>query len=441
MTPQSANNIPLYPDRDFIRNRCSFTRVYAMAAGLRRILRRNDPDLPICLAAGGRELVAAALLAGLDQGPELLLPYSFSTRTLEELRQLTGFSAVITDQALDLPAAITRLDVQSATEAPLEELFFDPTRPLLRIFTGGSTGTPRIWTKTCGNLFQEALYLARSFQVSSQDCIVATVPPYHIYGLLFSVLLPLVSGASVPENTPSFPGEIRDTVAKNKGTLLAAVPAHYRALRRCPLSGLRLAVSSAGMLDPADNLSFFQQSGVGVVEVYGSTETGGIATRTRALGEDHFSPFASVDWKIEAERLAVRSPYISPDLPLDPEGFFLTADRVTSCEDKGFQLLGRVDSVVKVGGKRVDLDEIRAILKKIPGVSDCVVIALDEPGGRERTIAALVAGTVSRQELQRALRDQLEPWAMPRRIRVVDQIPTRSSGKYDRNAIEQLLQP
>jgi acyl-coenzyme A synthetase/AMP-(fatty) acid ligase len=99
-----------------------------------------------------------------------------------------------------------------------------------------------------------------------------------------------------------------------------------------------------------------------------------------------------------------------------------------------------MDGVAKVGGKRVDLEEIRAIINKQSGVMDCVVMALAESGGRENRLAALVqAGGIEMEQIRKELSDFLEPWAMPRVIRMVGQIPLLPSGKYDREAILRLL--
>ena len=176
-------------------------------------------------------------------------------------------------------------------------------------------------------------------------------------------------------------------------TIFAAVPAHYRALKKYPLSGstLRLALSSAGMLEKDDSLAFFHNNNVSVVEVYGSTETGGIASRNRSLGEEYFTAFPTVDYRFSHGKLAVKSAYISPDLPLDRDGFFLTADRVEPA-GAGFSLRGRSDTVTKVGGKRVDLEEVCNLVKSQPGVDDCVVMVLAEGGGRGSLTGALIEG-------------------------------------------------
>ena len=139
---------------------------------------------------------------------------------------------------------------------------------------------------------------------------------------------------------------------------------------------LRLAFSSAAPLDGEDAAFFREQTGLAINEIYGSTETGGMAIRS--YGENHGSwePFACIDWKILSDHLCVRSAFISPDLPRDAEGFFMTADRAAEAGEARFMLRGRADHVVKIAGKRVDLEEIREKIRRIPGVTDAYVTAV-----------------------------------------------------------------
>ena len=442
-------NGPAYPHNEFIRNGVTFGEVYDMAAGFRALLAASEyQGAAICLAVDDRAVMAAVLLAALHssppKAPTLLLPFALSAKSLAGMQQLTGFRAAITDVDRDFPpgTAIIRPPAGAAPDFAISDRIA-PQGELLRIFTGGSTGAPKLWSKTGENLFGEGLSLAHHFAVTEKDCIVATVPPFHIYGLLFSVTLPLVSGASVVMATPSFPGEIADVIDKENGTLLAAIPPHYRALRGKKVAGpsLRLAFSSAGMLDAEDNEAFTRLNKVDIVEVYGSTETGGIATRNRHRGEAAFTAFPAVSWTVKDDRLCVRSPFLSPELPVADDGYFTTGDRVEPGGENRFLLKGRVDGVTKVGGKRVDLEEVRAIIKKVPGVSDSVVLALPDPGGREHRIAALVQGAgVDMALLRQTLADSLEFYALPRVLKTVGQIPLQDNGKYDRNAIIGLLE-
>ncbi len=136
----------------------------------------------------------------------------------------------------------------------------------------------------------------------------------------------------------------------------------------------------------------------------------------------------------------MRSPYISPDLRLDKDGYFLTADRVDPCGGEGFLLKGRADSVTKVGGKRVDLEEVRSLIRAQDGVEDCVVLGLAGSGGRGHLIAALIQGrAVDPDRIRTTLADRLEPYALPRVFRIIDRIPVLENGKYNRQAIERLL--
>ncbi len=432
---------PSFPQKEFVCGGTTFGEVYAMAAGLQTaIARLEDSGAIICLAAEDKAVIAAALLASLACSSTLLLPYSFSAMALSQLQQTAGYTLALTDTKRDFPEGISILypsDLGPAKRPLTPRLA--PDSLFLQIFTGGSTGMPQMWSKTRENLFGEGLFLAERFAVTENDCILATVPPHHIYGLLYSVILPLVSSASVVGEAPSFPSEILAAATKHRATILASVPAHYRVLRDKEMS-LRLALSSAGMLDQEDNLLFGRRNPHGIVEVYGSTETGGIATRNRSQGEEYFTAFTPLQWKIVDRRLAVLSSFISPELPIDVEGYFTTGDRVTKEGPNQFSLQGRTDAVTKVGGKRVDLDEISTLIKKQPGVRDCVVIALPEAGGRGHRLAALIEGeTANSKSIKNNLADCLESYALPRRIKKVDRIPITANGKYDRTAIVRLL--
>ncbi len=438
---------PVYPEQEFVCNRASFADIYSMASKFYlRLKEIEDKKVPVCLAAADRSTIAAALLASLASGNILALPHSFSAATLEQMQNATGYQLAIVDKGLkrDLPANTRLLSLESMdnTESPgfaSEDISVHTTWLLL--FTGGSTGTPKIWSKTAGNMLGEALFMASRFSIDTSDTIVATVTPYHIYGLLFSVLLPLVASARVLGETPSFPAEIAKVAHRESATIFASVPAHYRVLRgRRITPSLRLAFSSAGMLEEEDNEGFCQTNKIGIVEVYGSTETGGLATRDRSDGQNFFTPLSPVKWQIKEERLYVRSPFLSPDLPMDENNFFLSGDRVQSRGENEFSLHGRADSIAKVGGERVDLDEIRDLLQGQPNVKECVVMALVDGSGRGNRIAALVRGHgIDLKQIKKSLAFSLEPAALPKRIKKVDYIPVTANGKYDREKIQTLL--
>jgi acyl-coenzyme A synthetase/AMP-(fatty) acid ligase len=437
-----AERLGAAPELPFIIGGVSRGALHGLALELRdRLLGLGPAREPVCLATDDRVAVAAAVLASLAGGPPLVVPHAATPQALVEAREATGFRRALGDDRSVVPVGVELLRIGAGMRPPQP---FVPSRPLdepfVRLYTGGSTGAPQAWSKTPRNLLAEACYMTRRFGFVPADRIVATVSPRHIYGMLFSVLAPLVSGAAVLRETPFFPAAIAAEAARVDATVLVSVPAQVRALGATAwtATGLRLALSSTASLAAAESAAFAANAGVGVTEIYGSTETGGIAARCRATGESTWSALDGVEWRLVRGRLHVLSPYLSPDLPRGRDGSFRTADRAVRAVS-GFELQGRADGVVKVGGRRVDLGEIAERLKGLPGVSEAYVWSRDVSQGRGREIVALVAGRARPETLLRALRKLLPAAAVPRRIGRVERIPTTAAGKPDQVAADKLL--
>ena len=388
-------------------------------------------------------MMAAALLATLAGGPQLLLPHALSAAALEDLKMMSGFDTAIAGSDDALPDGTMRIDPQALTETAdslAGDEAPDPDRAWVHLFTGGSTGAPRLWSKTPRNLLGEVTYLQSRFEVGSGDRILATVPALHIYGLLFSLLLPLLASARVAAQTPSFPEEIKQQMADVSPTILIGAPVHYRALKAHPpdRGALRLAFSSAGPLPEADGLAFSDATQVDLIEVYGSTETGGIATRCRAKGESGFTVYDCIQSRVAGDELDIRSAFLSAELPVRDSGWFTVADRIKP-ENDGFVVVGRADHVVKVGGNRVDLEKVRQAITAIEGVREAIVLSNPADTGRNQEIVALAAGRRTPAEIQESLNPVLEPHERPRRIVMVYAIPMAATGKPDRQAIREMV--
>lgn len=440
---------PADPDRIFGLPDIHYGALYAKAAYLRRALDEikaaSGPDTrPVCLCTADRTATTAALLAALAGGPSLVMPHAHSESVLAELHRLIHFELAIVDRAYPLPPGTRQIDMATlepagkdlASAPPLT-----PDAPWVHLFTGGSTGTPQLWTKTVRNLLGESAYLQKAFAVSAHDRVLTTSPPYHIYGLLYSVLVPLLANAGVLTETPAFPGELAAAISDAQPTILVTVPVYYRTMQNhlATKSRLRLAFSSASPLAASDADAFSQATGVPLYDVYGSTETGGFASQCRAAGESGFTPFACVDLQVHSERLWVRSDFLSPELPVNERGYFEAADRVTDRQDGTFTVIGRADGVVKVGGKRVDMAAIRTRLLELEAVRDALVFARPTATGRGNEILALVETDRPGADIKRELGACLETYARPRVIRIVAKMPVTHTGKYDRKAIARLF--
>jgi acyl-coenzyme A synthetase/AMP-(fatty) acid ligase len=436
---------PARPERRFIIDGERFSDLYDMACRIRTWLDgQAAPGKPVCLCSDDRALVTATALAGLAGGPATILPYARSGKALEETRQAIEFDVAVVDGPCALPLGVSPLDRRTIAATSPDPRMMRPGNPddqWIFLFTGGSTGMPKLWTKTPRNLLGESAFLVREFNVTNTDVVLATVPPYHIYGLLYSVLVPLLASARVSRQTPVFPNEIVTLLDRTDASILISIPAHYRALRnhRTDRHNLRLAFSSGGALAPEDDQAFFEAVQVPVTEVYGSTETGGIALRCRAADRPGLTPYSCVEWHIADDVLCVRSRFLSRELETDAAGYYQTADRARPDGIRGFTLLGRTDGIVKVAGKRVDLLSIQQVLRQIPGVGDAYVFARKTEQGRENVILALVAGDVAEPFLRETLQQRFEPYAVPRLIKTVARIPVSSVGKVSRAEIEKLF--
>jgi acyl-coenzyme A synthetase/AMP-(fatty) acid ligase len=434
---------PIDPEKPFVIGASTYGALYQLAAHIRTACMADVA--PVCLCAQDKTVVAAALLAALAGGPTLILPYAFDELVLDELQRLTGFRTLVSDISRPLSAGVRCL-VPASGQATWRAADAAAPKPLdapwLRLFTGGSTGAPKMWTKSVRNLLAETMAIITNYEVGGQDRILATVSPNHIYGLLYAVLTPLLASAAVAAQTPSFPGEIEAAGRQTSASILVSVPAHYRALigHRLVLPALRLAFSSAGMLAEEDANAFSAQTGVAVAEIYGSTETGGIAARARALGEKDFKPYPAIAVRIAGDQLAVRSDYLSSELALESDGYYVMGDRVQAMGNGRFALLGRADGIVKVGGRRVDLESVRQTLKRQPGVRDAVAISLPVGGGRENRIVAVVEADRATLDLGGEALSGLAPYARPRGIKVLPKIPMTAAGKYDRRTIAAMFQ-
>ena len=428
--------------KDFTFSGYSYGEVFELAAGLKNTLAKRGKDNTLCLCTENKAVLAACILASLAGSCRLILPYAFSAHALAEMYDAVGFNAAIADHPEEMPPGVEIITPLAGKISDIDpEGIRDPDEPFLQLFTGGSTGKPKVWSKSPRNLLAEAFYLKEKFDLSAKDLFLSTVPPYHIYGLLFSVLVPFVAGAKVLSDIYKFPQEIISTTNKHKATVLVSVPIHYRSLKVESLyaPSLKVAFSSSGVLNRSDAIHFQNKTGLGITEIYGSTETGGIAARSISEHTESWKPADVVKWKISGKRLSIKSPFISAEMEKDPDGFCVTGDEVQPDKDNRFILLGRADGIVKVAGKRVDLLDVQNKILTLPTVIDALVIALPAEKGRESVIAAVVACKLNEHQLKKLMLEKLEPYAMPRRIKIVSSIARATTGKIDRGKIEQIF--
>jgi acyl-coenzyme A synthetase/AMP-(fatty) acid ligase len=192
------------------------------------------PGSEVLVVCGDRYHVAVAALAAWERGHAVALPPNAAPETVRELRRRPGVALLLhdTDTAdeFDLRPWLRAGASLSPGTGPehLREIAGD--RVIATVYTSGSTGAHQACPKTAAQLLGEAATLARCFGVTSERRVVATVPPHHLYGLLFSVLVPLAAGASFVRDTPLHAETVAATARRHGADLLVSVPIHLRSL-------------------------------------------------------------------------------------------------------------------------------------------------------------------------------------------------------------------
>lgn len=410
------------------------------------IARALPPDVQgreVVLVAEDRYLFAAALVACTVRGAIAALPPSAQPEMVREIRHRENVVTVLHDRpgmlGIDLGAIVLgAAHLPCPPFAPLAPL--DPRHAIVDVYTSGTTGTPTRCPKTAGQLIGEADTLRAMFGIGAGTPILATVPPHHVYGLLFGVLLPLVSGASFARETFLHGEPLAALARRDRSRVLVSVPAHLRALRSLDpgsMPALDRVFSSGAPLPDETYEDLHARFGWRVTSAYGSSETGGIGYRSNPA--DPWTLFTGVTIAIGAdERLLVDSAFVDPTAPRP----FPTGDRVERVGETGFRLLGRVDGVLKIGGTRVSIAELEHRLLAVPGIDDAAVLSVEVGGARGTEVWAVVVSKVyaDARGVRQALLPFLEPVVLPRRVRVVAALPRDGNGKVRRADLRALFE-
>ncbi len=380
-----------------------------------------------------------AFCAAAVRGQTTLLPSSRAAAVVDEVLAAHPGSYCLGDRPLlpqpphyrCLPAILPQVDGDPLTiEADA----------LVAIgFTSGSTGQPRAnpkhWRAFEASTAQNLAALADLLDRHGSTHLVATVPPQHMYGMEMSVLLPLLGPVAVHGARPFFPDDIARALAEAiTPPLLVTTPVHLRALLRSgvalpPLAGI---VSATAPL-PAELASAAEaRYRCEVREVFGSTETCVIARRRTAV-ETAWTPLPGVRLSPQPDGTAVHAPHLSEPVVL--------ADLVEVAADGRFELRGRSADLLEIAGKRASLGDLTRKLLAVPGVVDGVVLQLEacDGPGIGRIAALVVAPGLDPAAILAALRKQVDPVFLPRRLRCVDGLPRNDTGKLPRAALLALL--
>jgi len=294
---------------------------------------------------------------------------------------------------------------------------------------------PKQYPKYWGGFVEEARVAGERLGLDA-GCgghILATVPAQHMYGFVYSVIMPARWGYVIGAERPFYPEDIRLALAaRPRPAVLVTTPVHIRA---CVLDGIELPpldfiLSSTAPLDAGLAAETEQRFHTQVQEFYGSTETGAIASRRQAIGPA-WRTFEGITVAEVEDGFRVMASYL-------PEPQVL-GDRVAVHDDTTFTLHGRNTELVKIAGKRVALGDLNRQLLAIDGVRDGTFFLPDAEAGREpRLTAFVVAPGMTREVLLEELRRRVDPVFLPRPLRLVDELPRNATGKLPRGNLADL---
>jgi acyl-coenzyme A synthetase/AMP-(fatty) acid ligase len=383
---------------------------------------------------------SVGLAAAIVAGKVSLLP---SAHTPESIRQIKAFASdvfCLTDSdlcAVDLPQV--RYPIRGVHQADTFAIpQIDSDQRTAVVFTSGSTGAPQPHSKSWGALVSsvQAEALRLGLFHNTPCTLIGTVAPQHMYGLESTVLMAWHSGNALSHAHPFFPADICQALAAvPTPRVLVSSPLHLRALLDAELAlpELALVISATAPLSAQLACDIEAQCHTSLLEIYGSTETGLIATRR---------PTQSAEWrllpgiKLIIEGDSVRACGGHIETPT------LLSDLIEPITDEYFLLHGRTADLVNIAGKRHSLASLNHLLTSIPGVIDGTFYIPDgtSPDHIARLAACVVAPGMDAPQLLAALREHIDPVFLPRPLLFVDALPRNRTGKLPRAALQALFQ-
>ncbi len=335
-----------------------------------------------------------------------------------------------------------------------------PEAAVIRL-TSGSTGRPRGILATIEQLLADARRITGALGIRPGDTLVGPIPLGHAYGF-GHVLMSLVLQGSRPLLLEQpLPALLVEALSGPGPLVLLGTPYLFslllQATGRKRFKGLRLCQSAGAPLPSDLSRAFKTRLGLPIRTFYGASECGGISydrSRDGILPDGCVgTPLAGVKLEMRAERggeegvgrLCVESDavtfgYVPQGSPELAGGRFVTGDLGHLDAEGRLHLLGRVDRMINVGGRKVNPVEVEAILREIPGVRQVAVFGAPDRNRGQAVCACVVAARgVTRETILLACGPRLASFKVPRRIEFVERIPVSSRGKTERRALLSLV--
>lgn len=272
-----------------------------------------------------------------------------------------------------------------------------PTSAYALFFTSGTTGVPTGAIKNRENIEGELDALQVLFTPYNFERVIVTVPFIHIYGFLSGLMLPRRLGCEMLLKEEYYPQELT-LLHEHKKTLVVTSPVYIKALLRLKreqdLSNVTF-LSSTGLLAEDEVERFEKQYNTSLIQLFGSTETGGVAIKRGV--DPYWEPLQGVSVTKNFEsRMVVDSPYLSTHLFEEKITLMkrpYTTSDIIELDGKKFKLLGRANEIIKVSGKRISIVELENLIETGLGAADALISIKKESGKlKDESLEIKIAG-------------------------------------------------
>ena len=432
-----------------------FSDVEERACHFESNLKMFAPGSVIAIQIGNHEDWPSILIACLRNRLVVLpLEQSISGQQRDAALKVCGATALVSAVSSGGSAEIFGLrpskDREQAADATTDWAEKAPT--LLKL-TSGTTAAPRAIRFGSQQLLADCNQICDTMGISDADLNFGVIPISHSYGFS-NLLTPLiVRGVPMVVSRDRTPRAVLADLARTNATVFPGTPIFYQAfcdMHDVPaLRQLRLCISAGAPLSGTVAKKFFEKFKLLIHSFYGASECGGICyDRDGTAFEDGVvgEPLKNVDVEIidpaaPSSQIRVRSAGVGdgyfpePDEQKLANGIFVPDDLLARTE-RGFKIVGRISDVINIAGKKVNPGEVEAHIIGFPGIKQAVVFGRPAAAGalRNEEVAACVVADVDLREnnLLELCRKTLSPWQVPKRIFIVDAIPTNERGKISR---------
>jgi malonyl-CoA/methylmalonyl-CoA synthetase len=382
-------------------------------------------------------------------------------------------------ETIAAPATVLTLDAHGgelADRARDEPSHFDtvqsqPDDLAAIVYTSGTTGRSKGASLTHRNLASNAIALVETWGFTRGDVLLHALPIYHVHGLFVAIHCVLMSGARMVWLPRFDASEVIDLFPA--ATVMMGVPTFYTRLLAEPgftrdaTRRIRLFVSGSAPLLPETFDAFRERTGQSILERYGMTETGMIASNpldgVRAGGTVG-RPLPGVSVRIVDDGLDACAPGVIGDVQVrgsnvfagywrmpgktreefTVDGWFRTGDLgewVANGDAKGYlRLVGRAKDMIISGGLNVYPKEIEERIDTLPGVAESAVIGVPDPDFGEAVTAVVVAlpgHPIHEAAVIGALKGEIATFKVPKRVHVVAELPRNAMGKVQKNVLRE----